>query len=150
MSTSIPRVTGHEPYWGNLALDEDTINMINKSPTLQRDIADYEAAVSSGAAEPMHSCPIAQYESGKNGGTTLFDPLTAYPTQVIVGTLAHGLGHFENREADRAFSRSHSVNDHDPNAFAMAAMRFDHVEGEAIFENGRVATSSRPRKMPLH
>lgn len=138
MSASIPRVTGHEPYWGKIVPDEDTVNMINQSPTLQRDLADYGAAVSSGTTKPMRTGPIAEYQSGKDGGITLFEPLRAYPTYVIVGTLAHELGHFESREADSAFDRSHSVNDHDPNAFAMAGMRLTHYEGEAIFENWKV------------
>ncbi|MDR5761746.1 hypothetical protein [Caballeronia sp. LZ035] len=146
VSTSIPRVTGHEPYWGTVALDEDAIDMINKSPTLQRDLEDYGAAVSSGATQPMRVGPIVEYETGKNGGITLFDPLTAYPTHAIVGNLAHELGHFENREADRAFDRSHSVNDHDPNAFAMAGMRLTHQEGEAIFENWKVNNEIKAAK----
>ncbi|MDR5761744.1 hypothetical protein [Caballeronia sp. LZ035] len=146
MSTSIPRVTGHEPYWGTVALDEDAIDMINKSPTLQRDLADYGAAVSSGATQPMRVGPIVENDNSKNGGITLFDPLTAYPTHVIVGNLAHELGHFENWEADRAFDRSHSVNSHDPNAFAMSGMRFTHREGEAIFENWKVNNEIKAAK----
>jgi hypothetical protein len=138
MSTSIPRVTGHETYWGSVTPDEDTITMINRSPTLQRDLADYGAAVNSGAAKAMQIGPVSQYASGEDGGITMADDLKTIPTYVFVGDLAHELGHFENRETDRAFDRSHGVNDHDPNAFAMAGMRSEHAEGEAIFENWKV------------
>ncbi|MFM0224249.1 hypothetical protein [Paraburkholderia dipogonis] len=134
-------LTGQESYWGDVKLTPEEIRLINASPTLQSQLRDYGADVSSGKLKPM--------TIGKDNGTYFAgqderrivvgkDVNSSGSAGAMVGSLSHEIGHYENQANENTFTSRYEVNPRDPNAYSVAALTGAHGEGEAVFNNWQV------------
>ncbi|CAM2185519.1 hypothetical protein PSAC2689_60125 [Paraburkholderia sacchari] len=131
-------ITGNESYWGDVKPTPEQLDLINKSPTLQRQLHDYGSQVDAGKVQPM--------KYGDEGGTNFDGHRIVFGTEsqgrsddITVGTLSHEIGHFENQKNDRDFNARYPINPHDPNAYNdVSALRGAHGEGEAMYNNWQV------------
>ncbi|MFM0155247.1 hypothetical protein [Paraburkholderia sediminicola] len=60
---------------------------------------------------------------------------TTWTPEILVGELAHEIGHYINQAADTAFTNKYEVSSNDPNAYSIDAMLGLHREGEAVDNN---------------
>ncbi|WP_213308699.1 hypothetical protein [Paraburkholderia sacchari] len=130
-------ITGDEPYWGDVKFSSGQLDLINKSPTLQRQLQDYGSQEEAGKVQPM--------KYGDEGGTYFDGHRIVIGTErkgqsddITVGTLSHEIGHFENQKNDRDFKARYPINPHDPNAYNISALQGAHAEGGAMYNNWQV------------
>lgn len=148
MSVGASAITGQESYWGDVNPTPGAIKIVNASPTLQSQLHDYENDVKSGKMNPMTSASgmgtFFVGDNGDDGGSIVFGQgeATSGDDERLVGTLAHELGHYENRANDQAFKDRYAVNKRDPEAYNVAALSGIHGEGEAVENNWQVQRES--------
>ncbi|MDR5818196.1 hypothetical protein QCE62_31740 [Caballeronia sp. LZ033] len=137
---AIQPVTGKESYWGDVHPTENQVRLINQSPTMQADLQDYGAAVSSGDIQPIAVGPDkgTYFEDATQHRIVLAHNFAGLSDGNWIGALSHELGHFESRSNDRAFATCYGVNPRDPEAFDVEAMLGLRGEGEAIYNNWKV------------
>ncbi|MFM0172434.1 hypothetical protein [Paraburkholderia sediminicola] len=134
-------ITGQESYWGDVQPTPEAIGLVNASPTLQSQLQHYGADVSSDKLKPM--------ALGKGNGTYFEgqaekrivvgqDIHSSGSAGVLVGSLSHEFGHYDNQANDKTFRSRYEVNPRDPNAYNVAALTGAHAEGEAVANNWQV------------
>ncbi|CAL8473923.1 conserved protein of unknown function [Caballeronia sp. S22] len=127
-------ITGSESFWGGIKLSANALTLINESPTLVNELLAYQAAVINNTADPM-----ATSSGGgiffNNSGIVFANNYQTWSDSVLVGTLAHEIGHFINFGADVAFQGENELPTSDPNAYSIDAMIGLHREGEAVYNN---------------
>ncbi|MFM0281008.1 hypothetical protein P0D75_23600 [Paraburkholderia sediminicola] len=143
-------ITGNESFWGGVKLSPGAIALINKSPTLVSQLLQY--------GDQVNSHQINAMAVGAGDGT-FFDSVRGqiifasnYQTlidSIMVGNLAHEIGHFENVSADSSFTVQHQTAIGDPNAYAIDAMIGLHREGEAVDNNYVVQQEIKANGGPL-
>lgn len=136
MRIGMPPISGQESFWGDVKPTNKEVELINASPTLQSQLRDYGADVNSGEMNPMALVSKGSYFDGKGAkGISFSKDVDSWSTNMMVGTLAHEIGHYKNLAKDNAFESRYDINPRDPNAYYVTALRGLHQEGEAAANN---------------
>ncbi|MFM0717481.1 hypothetical protein PQQ73_14185 [Paraburkholderia strydomiana] len=134
MANSTTTLTGNEAFWGNLKITPQTLSLINKSPTLVAELLSYGAAVAAGTIGAMHQGTTGAIAFETNG-IVFANNYQSWTLEMLVGNLAHEIGHYINAGADAAYRAEYTVSPNDPNAYGLNAMIGLHQEGEAAYNN---------------
>ncbi|CAB3799649.1 hypothetical protein [Paraburkholderia fynbosensis] len=127
-------LTGNEAFWGNVKITPQALALINKSPTLVAELQAYGAAVIAGTMGAMQQGTTGAIAFEPNG-VVFANNYQSWTPEILVGNLAHEIGHFMNAGADAAFRAEYTVSPGDPNAYGLNAMIGLHQEGEAAYNN---------------
>ncbi|MFM0717490.1 hypothetical protein PQQ73_14230 [Paraburkholderia strydomiana] len=127
-------ITGKEEFWGAVKLSDQDLAYINDSPTMVKDLLQYQ--------QDFNNKIVNSMKVGSGGGT-LFNgsyvefasDYAQWDSSTLVGQLAHEIGHYVNQAADTAFTNEYQVSPNDPNAYFIDAMIGLHREGDAVYNN---------------
>lgn len=137
---AIKPVTGTESYWGDVRPTQSQVSLINKSPTLQKDLTDYGAAIAAGEMKPIEIGPDGggYFDNAVKHRIVLSHDVAQFDDNNWIAGLSHELGHFESRQNDKALAARYDTPARDPSAYNVRAMNGMRDEGEAIYNNWRV------------
>lgn len=127
-------LTGNEAFWGSLKISPQALALINASPTLVSELLNYGAAVGAGTMGAMlqGTTGAIAFEST---GIVFANNYQTWTPEMIVGNLAHEIGHYINATADATYRTDFTVDPNDPSAYGLNAMIGLHQEGEAVDNN---------------
>ncbi|MBN3781602.1 calcium-binding protein [Burkholderia sp. Ac-20345] len=136
-------ISGREEMFGDLCLEREVIDLINKSEVLVRQLLTYESDVRSGAVQKIEvsndadgifwrrNDPGIVFGRYNGGAYKNLDP------SVFVGILSHEIGHYINNARDQAREKYHAAEMRDD--FHLSASVGLIKEAEAAYNNWLVA-----------